>query len=128
VIVNDDTGNIVPTNPWDGTPDPDPSHEIPRESNPPAINTTAPPSGGGGGGMQPFDLTALKWLASLVLLWIILTAMSEAGPNMATFGRGLAGLILFGALFYLGPGAISNIPNLWKKPGEAGPNPVPGAA
>jgi len=79
------------------------------------------------GGTQAFDLGALKWLGSLVLLWLILTAMTEYSPNMARLGKAMAGLILLGALYYLGPGAISNIQNLWKKPGEAGPNPIPGA-
>ena len=79
-------------------------------------------------GMQPWLPDALKWLASLVLLWIILTALTEYSPNTAMLGKAMAGLIIVGALYYLGPGAISNIPNLWKKSGEAGPNPVPGQA
>src|SRR5215472_4087328 len=51
----------------------------------------------GPGGMQPFDLTALKWLGALVLLWIILTALSEYSPNTALLAKGMAGLILLSA-------------------------------
>lgn len=80
------------------------------------------------GGMEPFDLGALKWLAALVLLWLILTALSEYSANGAMLGKAMAGLILLGALYYLGPQAIGNIPNLWKAPGTAGPEPVPGYA
>lgn len=127
--VNSSTGEITIVKEGDG-PDPGPTTPgtitpnvpfTPPDQSPlnkPPVST---------GGMQPFDITALKWLAALVLLWIILTALTEYSPNAAMFGKAMAGLIILGALYYLGPQAISNIPNLWKKPGEAGPNPVPGA-
>jgi hypothetical protein len=84
---------------------------------------------GGGGGTAAFDLSGLKWLASLVLLWLILTALSEYSPNTKMLGQALAGLILLGALFYLGPGAIANVKNIWTQTGAnpvQGPQPVQG--
>jgi hypothetical protein len=65
------------------------------------------------GGTAAFDLSALKWLGALVLLWVILTALTEFSPNTQMFGQALAGLILLAALFYLGPAAIGNVKNLW---------------
>jgi hypothetical protein len=93
---------------------------------------TAPPASTAGkqGGTAAWDTSALKWLASLVLLWLILTALTEYSPNTKMLGQSLAGLILLGALFYLGPGAISNVKNIWTQTGPnpvQGPNPVPGA-
>ena len=84
------------------------------------------------GGTAAFLPEALKWLGALFLLWVVLTALEEHGdPNARTIGHALAGLILLGALFYLGPGAISNVRNLWTQTGTSsptlGPNPVPGA-
>ena len=84
------------------------------------------------GGTAAFLPEAMKWLGALFLLWVILTALSEHGdPNAKRIGGALAGLILLGALFYLGPGAISNVKNLWTQTGTSapvqGPNPVPGA-
>jgi hypothetical protein len=76
--------------------------------------TTAPAHG-----TQPWDITALKWLGALALLWIILTALTEYSENTRPFGQAFAGLILMGALYALGPQAIENIPNLWKIPGSA---------
>ena len=112
------------TYPWETNPNapswPDWNQSHGGQNPPAAINM-------GTGGTQPFDLSALKWLGSLVLLWIILTALTEYSPNTKRFGQAAAGLIIVGALYYLGPGAISNIPNLWKAPGTAGPQPVPGA-
>ena len=58
-------------------------------------------------------MSALKWLGALVLLWIILTALTEYSANAAIFGQALAGLVLLGALFYLGPDAIKNVKNVW---------------
>lgn len=128
--VNGQTGEITIVKQGTG-PDPgllDPGTITP---NVPFVRPDQVNSSGGGnvstGGTQPFDITALKWLGALVLLWIILAAMNEYSPNTAMFAKAFAGLILLGALYYLGPGAISNIPNLWKAPGTAGPNPVPGA-
>jgi hypothetical protein len=103
---------------------------VPKPQTPdPAGSTTGPSALGG---TDPFLPSALKWLGALVLLWIILTALSEHGdPNAKNIGRALAGLILLGALFYLGPGAMSNVRNLWTQVGTPnpvqGPNPVPGA-
>ena len=50
----------------------------------------------------------LKWLAALLLLWLILTAMKESGP-LSQVAAPMAGLILAGALFYMGPTAIKNV-------------------
>lgn len=68
---------------------------------------------GGQGGTAAFLPQALKWLAALVLLWIILTAMSEGNDTTRRFGQALSGLILMGALYYLGPTAIHNVQYLW---------------
>ena len=76
-----------------------------------------------GGGMSAMPLDVLKWLGALALLWIILTALSEYSPNGRTIGMALAGLILFGALYSLGPAAISNIKNVWNATSS---NPVQG--
>jgi len=118
-IVAEGQGSTSPTDPGTITPN---EPFIPPAQSPLAQHPTVSTRG-----MDPFDITALKWLGSLVLLWIILTALTEYSPNTAMFGKAMAGLILLGALYYLGPGAISNIQNLWKAPGTAGPNPVPGA-
>lgn len=66
------------------------------------------------GGTAPFLPAAMKWLAALALLWIILTALTEYSPNMRQLGIGFAGLILVGALYYLGPKAIENAKHLWE--------------
>ena len=72
--------------------------------------------------MAAFNTDDLKWLGALVLLWIILTAMTEYSDNAKQIGQAFAGLILFGACYYLlpdspscKPRAISNIKNLWSK-------------
>jgi hypothetical protein len=130
VLVNDATGDVVLTDPFSPTV-PGERPEVPPNypnisGNP--INSSG--AAGTQGGTGAFDLSGLKWLASLVLLWLILTALSEYSPNTKMLGQALAGLILLGALFYLGPGAISNVKNLWTQTGAspvAGPNPVPGA-
>jgi hypothetical protein len=113
--------------PWDpggGLPG-TPGHPYPWDPSPAPADAS-----GKQGGTGAFDLSALNWLAALVLLWIILTALTEYSPNAAMFGQALAGLILLGALFYLGPGAISNVKNIWTDSSSnptLGPNPVPGA-
>lgn len=48
----------------------------------------------------------LLWLAALAALWLILTAMQDAGYPQAA--NGLAGLILFGSILAMGPKAIDN--------------------
>src|SRR5215471_17531988 len=65
------------------------------------------------GGTPAFLPAAMKWLASIALVWIVLTALTEYSPNMRQIGVGLAGLILVGALYYLGPTAIKNAQHLW---------------
>ena len=55
---------------------------------------------------MPVDV--LKWLAALFLLWLILTGMQESGA-LSRFAYPFAGLILLGALYYMGPTAIQNI-------------------
>jgi hypothetical protein len=129
VLVNDATGDVVVTDPFSPT-DPATRPSVPGSTQPTIggnpINSGA---AGGGGGTAAFDLSGLKWLASLVLLWLILTALSEYSPNTKMLGQALAGLILLGALFYLGPGAISNVKNLWTQTGASpvqGPQPVQG--
>lgn len=48
----------------------------------------------------------LIWIGALAALWLILTAMQDAGyPQIA---NGLAGLILFGAILAMGPKSITN--------------------
>jgi hypothetical protein len=130
VLVNDATGEVVWTDPFSPT-DPATRPSVPGSTQPTItgrpINSSA---AGGGGGTAPWDQGALKWLASLALLWLILTALTEYSPNTKMFGQALSGLILLGALFYLGPGAMSNIQNVWTQTGAnpvQGPNPVPGA-
>jgi len=111
VLVNDATGQVVVTDPFTPTVPgqaPEVTPDFPNISGNP-INTRA----GAQGGTPAFDLSALKWLGALVLLWIILTALTEFSPNTQMFGQALAGLILLAALFYLGPAAIGNIKNLW---------------
>lgn len=101
---------------------PDPSIYPPGVVNPtgpPDITGTGPTTGGTvpgtvtvsvpSGGMEPILPAALKWLGALFLLWVVLTALSEHGdPNAKNIGRALSGLILLGALYYLGPQAITN--------------------
>jgi hypothetical protein len=96
------------------------------------VPATSSSSSGGDSGTAPFLPEALKWLAALFLLWVILTALAEHGdPNAHNIGRALAGLLLLGSLYYLGPGAMSNIKNLWTQTNTSapvqGPNPVSGA-
>jgi hypothetical protein len=127
VLVNDLTGDVVWTDPFQPTipgerPEVPPNY--PNISGNPINSPTSSQ-----GGTAAFDTAALKWLAALVLLWLILTALTEYSPNTKMLGQALAGLILLGALFYLGPGAISNVKNIWTDTGSnpvQGPQPVPG--
>ena len=67
--------------------------------------TSAQPEQTPGGHPFKFHEFAV-WIAALALLWFILTALKEAGyPD---FANGIAGLIMFGALLYLGHDAILN--------------------
>lgn len=143
VLISDKDGTISNIDPLTGQPFGEGTLPGTNQGQPPALPSTVVPgtvpgaSGSAAGpsalsGTEAFLPSALKWLGALVLLWIILTALSEHGdPNARTIGRALAGLILLGALFYLGPGAISNVQNLWTQAGNPnpvqGPNPVPGA-
>jgi len=117
--------------PWEHQPIPGSGVTYPWEQNPNAptwtdwnaqhggVNPPATPVPGDiskASGTAPWDITALKWLGALALLWIILTALTEYSPNTRPFGQAFAGLILMGALYALGPQAISNIPNLWAPP------------
>jgi hypothetical protein len=116
VLVNDATGDVVLTDPFQPTipgQAPEVTPNYPNISGDP-INT--PAAAGKEGGTAAWDRGALKWLASLVLLWLILTALTEYSPNAQMFGQALAGLILVGALFYLGPTAIKNVQNIWQTP------------
>jgi hypothetical protein len=130
-----DGGGMVPY-PWEHQPVPGSGVVYPWETNPNAptwtdwnsqhggVNATpaTPVSNTGtttSGGTQPWNPTALKWLGATVLLWIVLSAMTEYSDNAKVFGQAFAGLILMGALYALGPQAIANIPNLWKAPGSA---------
>jgi hypothetical protein len=135
VLISDADGSVSNIDPLTGKPfGEEPTLPGTRDAPVPAPPA---PSGGGGmpslvGGTAPFLPEALKWLGALFLLWVILTALSEHGDaNAKRIGGALAGLILLGALFYLGPGAISNVKNLWTQTGTSsptlGPNPVPGA-
>jgi hypothetical protein len=116
VLVNDATGDVVVTDPFSPT-DPATQPSVPGSTQP-TITGNPINSGAGtqGGGTAPWDQDALKWLASLALLWLILTALTEYSPNTKMLGQALAGLILVGALFYLGPTAIKNVGNIWQKP------------
>jgi len=134
----DPSGNGTVPYPWEHGPVPGSGVTYPWENNPNAPSWPAWEQGTGipnmvGGytkqpdtpsvtmpgshGTGPWDITALKWLGALALLWIILTALTEYSPNTKPFGQAFAGLILMGALYALGPQAIANIPNLWKSPG-----------
>jgi hypothetical protein len=101
INVDPATGQPTPT-----SPDIQPSGEL-------APSTTTQPTGQKG--TDPLPVAIGKWLGALVLLWIILTALAEYSDNGAIFAKALAGLILFGALYYLGPQAMSNIKNIWSK-------------
>ena len=46
------------------------------------------------------------WSGALLVLWFILSALADSGN--ADIARGIAGLLVFGALVVLGPGAIQN--------------------
>jgi hypothetical protein len=138
VLISDADGTVSNIDPLtgqpfgNGTPLPGVNPNAPG-----AQPNQSPPANVGGmpnltGGTAAFLPEAMKWLGALFLLWVILTALSEHGdPNAKRIGTALAGLILLGALFYLGPGAISNVTNLWTQTGTSspvqGPNPVPGA-
>jgi hypothetical protein len=103
---------------------PSPSIYPPGVVNPtdplPDITGTGPTTGGSvpgtvtvknAAGMAPMLPAALKWLGALFLLWVVLTALTEHGdPNAKNIGRALAGLILLGALYYLGPDSPSGHP------------------
>ena len=117
--------------PWEHQPIPGSGVQYPWEQNPNAPSWTDwnaqhggqnPPATPVQGSMNPaqgtapWDITALKWLGALALLWIILTALTEYSENTRPFGQAFAGLILMGALYALGPQAIANIPNLWAPP------------
>lgn len=103
---------------------PSPSIYPPGVVNPtdplPNITGTGPTTGGTvpgtvtvQEGTQPMLPAALKWLGALFLLWVILSALTEHGDsNSKNIARALAGLILFGALYYLGPQAITNAKQL----------------
>jgi hypothetical protein len=52
----------------------------------------------------------MLWLAALAVLWMILTAIKEAG--YPAFANGIAGLIIFGALLFMGKDAIANAQKL----------------
>jgi hypothetical protein len=122
VLVNDTTGDVVITDPF-GPTDPNTQPSVPGSTQPTSsgdpINTPAS-TAGKQGGTAAWDQGALKWLASLVLLWLILTALTEYSPNAKMFGQAFAGLILVGALFYLGPTAIANVKNIWQSPTPTG--------
>ncbi len=112
-LVNDATGNVAITDPYTGA--------ITGEGGPIGDQPTWSGDGGGGttttiqaGGTPAFLPAAMKWLGALALLWIVLTALTEYSPNTRQLGIGLAGLILVGALYYLGPTAIANVKHLWE--------------
>jgi hypothetical protein len=130
--VLDNNGNVISTliGPPSGTghvvQQPDGSYAVAwsdtGQSTPldPSVSQTGTPvpaaagsSPSSGGGTPAFDVSALKWLGALVLLWLILTALTEYSSNTQIFGQALAGLVLLGALFYLGPDAIKNVQNIW---------------
>lgn len=142
VLISDTDGTVSNIDPLTGQPFGSGTLPGTNQGQPPALPPsvtpgTVPGAAQGGfpnlvGGTAAFLPSAMKWLGALFLLWVILTALSEHGdPNARTIGNALAGLILVGALFYLGPGAISNVRNLWTQTGTSspvqGPNPVPGA-
>ena len=117
--IDNQTGAIVPCNPIGPTVPGTGGNQVPPGAG----------AGGGGanslnpivnlpssqGGTAAFLPTALKWIAALFLLWIILTALTEWNDNAKKLGEGFAGLILFGVLYKLGPDAITNVKNVWSK-------------
>jgi hypothetical protein len=48
----------------------------------------------------------LIWIGALVVLWFILTAADEAGYG--TYANGFAGVLVLGALMFMGKQAIAN--------------------
>jgi hypothetical protein len=60
----------------------------------------------------------LVWLGALVVLWLMLTALAEAGFQREAYA--VAGLLIFGALVVMGPTAIDNAQHLIKTTATAG--------
>ena len=112
VIIDDDTGKVLTTDPYGGGvtgESPTPPSDLPTLGPNPA----APGGASSGTPPMPDWQQFLIWTGALVVLWFILTALDEAGyPGVA---RGLAALILGGALLFMlpdrngRPGAISNM-------------------
>lgn len=50
------------------------------------------------------------WLGALAILWLVLSALADSGN--ADVARATGGLIVFGAVMALGPGAIGNAKGL----------------
>lgn len=50
------------------------------------------------------------WLGALATLWFILSAIADSGN--ADIARAIAGLLVFGSVLALGPGAIGNAKGL----------------
>jgi hypothetical protein len=71
-----------------------------------STTTSSTPTASGTAAMPP---NVLLWLGALFLLWLALTALHDASAATAPYATGMAGLILVGALMYLGPTAIKNI-------------------
>jgi len=48
----------------------------------------------------------VAWIGALAILWLILSALADSGN--ADVARAVGGLIVFGSVLALGPGAIGN--------------------
>jgi hypothetical protein len=77
----------------------------------------AAPAPGGGVGPIPDWQQFIIWIGALVVLWFILSALSEAG--YAKEASAIGGLLVFGALMFMGPQAIQNAQAL-TQPRKAG--------
>lgn len=102
VIVDDDTGKTLTTDPYGGGV----TGEGPPISQEPTLgpNPAAPTSGSVPA--MPDWQQFLIWTGALAVLWFVLMAIAEAGEPGAA--NAFAGLLIGGALIFLGPTAIKN--------------------
>jgi cell division septation protein DedD len=112
--------------PWEHQPQPDrpstPWGPYPWEQNPdaPVMPGATPPGGApptdnpaAPSASQAFDTGKfLLWLGALAALWLILTALKEAG--YPAFAHGMAALVLFGTALFAGPKAIENAQKIFQ--------------
>lgn len=110
VLIDDDTGMVVSVDPYGGGAQGDtttPASQVPTLGPNPAAPQTS--SGAGPPPMADWQ-QFLIWIGALAVLWFLLNAIAEGGyPDAA---HGLAGLLLVGALIFMGPTAITNAQSL----------------